>query len=360
MNLKDIGLLRLHNQLITDHQFNKPEEVVAYMGAIQAQDFAGALWSIGLRTKNATIETVEKAIAARKIVRSWPMRGTLHFVAPENLRWMLDLLSPRIINRSAGTYKQLELDESVFSRSLKVVERAFAEETQLTRENVYRLLEGGGISCAGQRGIHIIGHLARMGYICHGSHVGKQATYVWLDSWVPYAAPIPKDEALGRLARSYFRSHGPATLNDFVWWTGLKVLEAREAISLIRNELVEKKIDDQVFWMIPELLEVKSKKKAFNLLPGFDEFMLGYTNRTYIVEAQYLPRIVPGKNGMFMPTIVVNGKVEGTWKRIITKNSLEVNFDPFQENTNIVEKTQKELNRYAAFLGKDTISTKSS
>ncbi|MFC6099898.1 winged helix DNA-binding domain-containing protein [Olivibacter domesticus] len=355
MDLKDIGFLRLHSQLVTCQQFTSPEKVVDYMGAMQAQDFSGALWSIGLRTKGATVKTVEKAISDGKIVRSWPMRGTLHFVASENLRWMIDLLAPRIIAGSAGRYKQLGLDEAVFLKSLKSLEKALADGRQLTRNEMYTSLEQAGISCSEQRGIHIIGHLAQLGYICHGSHIGKQATYVWLDNWLPYVAPIPREEALRRLALSYFKSHGPATLKDFIWWTGLKVSEAKEAIQLVRDNFIEKQIDGHTFWMVPELLELKRNKGSINLLPGFDEFMLGYTDRTLMVEPKYLPSIVPGNNGMFMSTIVINGRVEGLWKRTIIKNKIEVKFDPFQVSANLDKRAKKELDRYAAFWGEKVV-----
>jgi len=355
MDLRDIGLLRLHSQFIANQPFTTPEKVVDYMGAMQAQDFAGALWSIGLRTKDATIKTVEKAISDRKIVRSWPMRGTLHFVASENLRWMIKLLAPRIIAGSAGRHKQLGLDEPVFLKSLQLLEKALADGQQLMRDEVYELLEQAGISCSQQRGIHIIGHLARLGYICLGSHLGKQATYVWLDNWLPQVAPISKEEALGRLASLYFRSHGPATLKDFVWWTGLKVTEAKEAIQLVRDSFIEKQIEGHTFWMVPELLDMKRNKESINLLPGFDEFMLGYTDRRLIMDPKHLPRIVPGNNGMFMSTIVINGRVEGIWKRTITKNKIAVELSPFQANANFDKKTKRALDNYAAFWGKENV-----
>lgn len=351
MKLKDIGFLRLYSQLITDQQFDKPEKVVEHMGAMQAQDFGGALWSIGLRTKNATLKTIEQAIDERKIVRSWPMRGTLHFVASKDLRWMIHLLAPRIIAASAGRHKQLELTETVFLKSIEILEKELAAGKQLTRDKVYSKLENGGISCLGQRGIHIIGHLARLGYICHGSHQGKQPTYVWLDSWIPKTAPIEKDEALAKLALTYFKSHGPATLKDFVWWSGLRVVDAKVAIALISHNLLEQRIADSIFWMVPELPEKMIEKKAIFLLPGFDEYMLGYANRTWVIAEADLSKIIPGNNGVFMPTIVIDSRVSGVWKRTITTKGIEINLFPFDNVVSkVLDRVKTEAERYGAFM----------
>lgn len=340
--------------MITNSLFSKPEEAVAYMGAIQAQDFSGALWSIGQRISNGTIETVERAIAERKIVRSWPMRGTLHIVASEDLRWMLQLLAPRIIRGSLSLHRQLELDEAVFSKSLKVLEKAFRNSQQLRRDEVYKLFESAGISCSGQRGIHIIGHLARLGYICHGSHIGKQATYVWLDSWIPPTKSLSREEALAKLAMSYFRSHGPATLRDFVWWTGVKITEAEEAIALVHEQLVEIAIGDNRFLITSDAITFSLPKRSVDLLSGFDEFILGYADRTFVVNPSYLPKLTPGKNGVFMPTVVMNGYVKGIWKRTIHTKTVEIEFHPFADE-GLTRELEKKMNEYAAFLGKELV-----
>jgi len=351
MNLETIGKLRLKSQLLNHQRFIRPKELVTYMGAMQAQDFTGALWSIGLRCGKATLKTVEQAIKKREIIRSWPMRGTLHFVAADNLRWMLKLLAPRVIANSAGRHRQLGLNDEIFLKSQHILEKHLADGSPLMRHEVYRLLEEQGISCTGQRGIHILGHLARLGYICHGNHIGKQATYVWLDSWIAQTEEIDREEALAKIARIYFYSHGPATLQDFVWWTGLKVVEAREAIHLIRAELLERQVANGTFWMRAELLDTVLPKEVVTLLPGFDEFILGYTDRTVVVGSQYLSKLIPGNNGMFMPTIVIDGQVSGLWKRTITNKRIEISIFPFENfGKDTLDLVKAEAECYGAFM----------
>lgn len=207
----NIPFQRLSNQYLAKNRFADPGDVVAWFGAVQAQDYLGSLWGIGLRTIDACEGAVEKAIANRKIVRTWPMRGTLHFVPAADVRWMLKLLTPRVIARSAGRYRQLELDKRTFANSKKVFVRALEGGKQLTRTEMYKALEAAKISVAGQRGIHILGHLAQEGLICFGNRRAKQQTFVLLDEWVPENQSLNREEALAKLARCYFRSHGPAT-----------------------------------------------------------------------------------------------------------------------------------------------------
>jgi hypothetical protein len=203
---------------------------VGGLGAVQAQDYLGALWAIGLRLRAAET-AIEQAIATRSIVRTWSMRGTLHFVAAEDVRWMLGLLAPRSLASSLGRLRALELDQAVFNRSRDLFIAALSGGKQLRREAMLELLASANISPGGQRGIHILGRLAQEGLICFGAREGKQHTFALLEEWVPQAmlrlGPKSRDEALAELARRYFTGHGPATLPDFVWWSGLTTSEAR-------------------------------------------------------------------------------------------------------------------------------------
>lgn len=202
---------RLHNQRIAGAGFKRPGEVVAWMGAVQAQDYLGALWALGLRMKTASEQVIEQAIADRTVVRTWPMRGTLHFVAPEDVRWMLALLTPRVIAGRRARYRQLELDQKAFDRSGDVLTRALEGGRQLTRGALFKTLNSAGIATSGQRGIHILARLAQDGLLCFAAREGKQQTFALLEEWVPPARMLDRDEALAELAGRYFTSHGPAT-----------------------------------------------------------------------------------------------------------------------------------------------------
>jgi hypothetical protein len=239
MGMDIIAHRRLYNHRIAGARCDKPDDVVRWMGLIQAQDYLGALWAVGLRTRGATEAGIEQALVDRSIVRTWPARGTLHFVAAEDVRWILELLAPRLIARTSGRYRQLALDEATFARSREVLIRALEGGKRLSRDAMYQVLESAHISTAGQRGIHILGRLAQEGLLCFGARDGKQQTFMLLAEWVPAAKSKTRDEALAELARRYFTSHGPATLQDFVWWSGLTTLDAKAGLEMAKQHLVQ-------------------------------------------------------------------------------------------------------------------------
>lgn len=348
----DIARQRLHNQHITGTPLAKASEVVAWLGAVQAQDYAGAKWSIGLRLPGATDTDIEQAIADKTIIRTWPMRGTLHFVAAEDVRWMLALLTPRIIAQSAGRHRQLELDEAAFARSKELFAKALQGGKWLTRDEMYRLLEQANISTAGQRGYHILWRSAQEGLICFGPPSGKQQTFTLLDEWVPQTKSLERDEALAELTRRYFTSRGPATLPDFVGWSGLTITEARMGLEMVKTQLSQETINNQSYWMPPDRPVITDNQLTACLLPGFDEYLLGYKDRSAVLEAIHAPKITPGNNGVFNPTIVIAGKAAGVWKRTFKKGAVVMTLNPFAalteaENQAIAVAAQ----RYGAFLG---------
>src|SRR5918912_137387 len=214
MNHRDIALQRLFSQQIAQPAFTHPGEVVAWLGAVQAQDYLGALWAVGLRTLGATEQTIEQALAEKTIVRTWPMRGTIHFVAAADARWMLELLAPRVVQRSARRRTQLGLDETIIAASTEVIAKALQGGKQLPRNALYALLEQANIATDSSRGLHILGRLAHDRLLCFGTRAGKQPTYALLDEWAPGAKSLPRDEALATLALRYFTGHGPATVQD--------------------------------------------------------------------------------------------------------------------------------------------------
>ena len=310
-----IARSRLVNHGIANPTFAQPGDVVTWLGAVQAQDYGGALWAIGLRMTGATERSIEQAIAERAIVRTWPLRGTLHFVAAQDVRWLLALLTPRVIAHSAGRYRQLELDETTFARSKEVFAVALQGGKQLTRDEMLQELEQAGISTAGQRGYHLLGRAAQDGLICFGTRRGKQQTFTLLDEWVPLTRSLSRDEALAELTRRYFASHGPAVLKDFMRWAGLTAAEAKTGLAAAGKALIQETIADGVYWMPCEAPENSHDTLSVHLLPGFDEYLLGYRDRSAVLDPAYAQRICRGGNGMFSPTIVIDGVVTGTWKR---------------------------------------------
>jgi hypothetical protein len=317
----NVGRARLASQHIGRRTFESAADVVRWFGAIQAQDFLGALWAIGLRTKGATEASVEAAIERREIVRTWPMRGTLHFVAAGDVRWMTRLLTPRVIAGARSRHRQLELDAAVFTRSAHVAERLLVGGRRLRRDALYAAWNEAGIATGGSRGLHVLGYLAQIGVLCFGHREGKQHTVALLEEWVPSARDLEREEALGELARRYFTSHGPATVQDFAWWSGLTVAEARIGIDGARAALVSERIGNRTFWLVPSTAVRAST--AAHLLPAWDEFTVAYRDRTDILDPRFALRVNAG-GGVLKPVIVRRGQVVGTWQRTIEKRGVVV------------------------------------
>jgi hypothetical protein len=269
-----------------------PASVVDWFGAVQAQDYAGALWALGLRS-GATRAAALDAIAKGTIVRTWPMRGTLHFVMAKDARWITKLLAPRVIKRAGARHRSLDLDARTFARAEKILVRALEGGKSLTRPEAYATLAKAKIAPDGQRGIHILANLSMRGVLCIGPHRGKQPAFVLCDEWLPKTRDLEGDEALGELARRYFTSHGPATERDFSWWTGLNLGEARRAIEIAGK--------------IATPRGSKTTKMAA-LLPPFDEYTVADRDRSAIGLRE-------GVASLMAPIIVVDGKVAGTWAR---------------------------------------------
>ena len=331
MNLRDVAKFRLLNHHIAYSVTKEPGEVVGSLGAMQAQDYQAALWGIGLRTKEVSFPEVESAILNRAIVRIWLLRGTLHFVAAPDVRWMLDLLGPHIIAGRAGRHRQLKLDETTFMRSEVLFVEAL-QNGQLTRDEMFKVLEKGGISPEGQRGYHILWRAALKGLICFGPQKGKEQTFALLNQYIPKGKSLQRCEALSELARRYFSSRGPALLEDFAWWSGLKLSDAKIALEKASTDLTSETIEGKRYWMPQSTPENGKELATAFLLPAFDEYILGYSDRTATLEKPHLKKAV-SNNGIFYPTIIFNGKVVGTWKRTFKKGKIVIMLSPFKTLT---------------------------
>jgi hypothetical protein len=348
----NIAQLRLFNQHIASHPFTRPADVVASLGALQGQDYTGTLWAIGLRMLAATEQGIEQALAAAQLVRTWPMRGTLHIVAAQDVRWLLQLLTPRMITQTAGRYRQLELDQATFTASQQLLVRVLRDGQHQTREELYQQLEQANIATTGQRGYHLLVRAAQDGLICFGVPKGNQQTFTLLDEWIAPTKPRTRTEGLAELARRYVTSHGPATLQDLMRWAGITKADATTGLADAAHELREETIDGVRYWMPPSNTDIVHDGIDLHLLPGFDEYLLGYANRDIVLDPAHAQAICPGGNGVFYPTIVINGRVAGTWKRAIKKNTLVITIDPFQPlNSEAYEALQIAAERYALFLG---------
>ncbi len=350
-----IGDLRLVSQRISDPVAISAGELVAALGAVQAQDYRAALWAIGLRLRDFTEAQVERALAGHTIVRTWPLRGTLHFVAAADVRWMLALLAPRTMAAASGRHRQLGLGSDDFARSREILAGVLRGDRRMSRGEVLGALEEGGVSAAGQRGIHILARLCQEGLLCLGPLHGRQQAFVLLEEWVPPGRVLDRDEALAELAGRYFAGHGPATLQDFVWWTGLKVADARAALEMAATSLASVTQDGTVYWMSREVLATGVPLRARSrvaLLPAFDEYLLGYRDRSAVLARAAGAKLAPFANGRFHPIIVVGGRVAGTWRRVVDKGTVRVEASPFRPLTKAANAALRAAaERYVGFLG---------
>lgn len=317
-------------------------DVVRHLTAMQAQDFAGAKWSVGLRAPGITDAEVERALASGEVVRSWPMRGTLHLVAPEDLGWMLALTTPRLIRGVAKRRRDLGLDDTIVERARELAVQHLEGGRILSRDAIQAMLNEHGIETAGQRGYHLLWSLSQTGTLVFGPVEGKQQTFTLLDEWVPQPRRLEGDEALGEWAQRYFTSHGPATVRDFAWWASLTLTEARRGVALA--ELATLEVDGTTHYLAPD---VEPAPRSVQLLPGFDEFILGYQDRSAALTPEQFAVIVPGNNGIFQPTIVSNGEVVGTWKKTARAKRVDVQLLPFDEAPDVAAA----LTAYGRFLG---------
>jgi len=351
MKARELGRHRLMSLQVAASHCSHAAEVVSYLGAMQAQDYAGALWAIGLRVPGAVLADVERAVAERSIVRTWPMRGTLHFVASRDVGFMLDLLAPRVLAASIKRRQELELDEQTLGKVEQRLVRALDGGKQLTRDAIRDLLEKANIATAGGRLYHMLFCLSLQQLLCFGTPEGKQPTFALLREWVPAPRRLDRDAALCELATRYFTSHGPARTQDLMRWAGLSAAEVKLGIAA-SGGLASASIDGTTYWMAKEPSALSSKDRGTFLLPGFDEYILGYGERSAILAAEHAHKIVPGANGVFRPTIVHDGLVVGTWKAAASKKSVRLTASGFETLSEAQHTSFARAGaRYAGFLG---------
>lgn len=355
MNTNDIIRYRLFNQQIAETKFRKPQEIVNWMVAMQAQEYAMAKWGIGLRLPGATDAIVEKALTDGVILRTHVMRPTWHFVTPKDIRWLLILTAPRVEAINAFTYRQQELDNKIFKRSNTIIAKALEGGEQLSRKELQALLKQKKIIADGIRLSCLMMKAELEGIICSGARKGKQFTYALLDERVPPAKTLTRKEALFELATRYFTSRGPATVKDFATWSGLSVTEAKEGAAMLPSNFMHEKINEQEYIFIPASFAMNTKTQTSFLMPDYDEYGMGYRDRSAIFNTKVDLAKFKNDNPIFNRMLIIEGIIEGTWKRIIKNNKVVVETFPFRS---LPKKQQQALataiERYSLF-GNDII-----
>ena len=329
-------------------------ETVRRMLAVQAQDLAGAVWSVGLRTPGSTVAGVESALATGAVVRSWPMRGTLHLVPPEDLGWMLSLTSARTLRSIEARRRALGLSTADIELVREVAHRELEGGRVLSRDALLAAFDAAGVATSDQRGYHLLLHLGITRTIVFGPPEGSRQTFALLDDRVPSPRLLEREEALGEFALRYFGGHGPATVHDFAWWSSLTLADARTGLAVARDSLDELVVDDTAYFLAPG---TSPAPRGVHALPGFDEYLLGYRDRSAPLAGGPLELVAPGKNGLFLSTVVVDGEVVGTWRRTLSARGVSVDVRPFGALSAAARgRLDGALGRYAAFLGRTLLT----
>jgi hypothetical protein len=352
----DILNQRLLNQHIALPVFKKPEEEVGWLGAVQAQDYAGAKWALGLRLQGALDADVEQAFTDGALLRTHLLRPTWHFVTPADIRWILALTAPRVYAASATYFRRLELDPAFFSRSNAALVKALQGGRQLTRDELRAALSASGIVTEGELRMGYIMMQAELdGVVCSGARRGKQFTYALLDERAPQARTRSPEEALAELTRRYFFSRGPASVQDYMKWSGLTAVDARRGLESVKSLLTQEVIDGQTYWFSPADPPAQGNAPSVYLLSIFDEYISGYKDHSTILDPKQLDRLM--SQGNFLGyVIVLDGQIVGTWKRTFRKGTVVLQTNLFTalilaQNQAVIEAAQ----RYGEFLGRSVV-----
>ncbi len=324
--MTDIAARRLHAQRLTGEPFTTAVDAARWLGAVQSQDFAGARWALGQRTREGTGAEFDRLFDAGAILRTHVLRPTWHFVLPEDIRWLLELTGPRIRRGIAGRHRQLEITEDVIARAGAAFSASLAGGRHLTRSQLGEVVRAAGIAPDGQRLPHLLIAAELDGLLVSGPRHGTQFTYALLEERAPEAPVLDRTEALAELTRRYFRSHGPAQVQDFVWWSGLTLTDAQAGIGLAGAALRHERVDGDDYWSDAEVAPTTGRPALVaHLIPNYDEYTVGYRDRAAVVHADrpFDPSLFSFGN-VLSNIVTVDGRVRGAWRRPVARGGVRV------------------------------------
>jgi hypothetical protein len=359
--VSEIAVRRLHAQRLVGDPFSSAVDTVRWLGAVQSQDFSGAKWALAQRTAGATEAALDRLLDQGAILRTHLMRPTWHFVLPDDIRWLLDLTSPRLLAGLAGRYRQLELDQRTVARAADLFAESLSGGAAFTRAEMGNVLQAAGISPEGQRLPHLLGAAEAMSVIVSGPSRGKQSTYALLAERAPAARRLDREEALGELTKRYFRSHGPAQIQDCAWWSHLTVADVKKGLALAAVALERRAFGGTDYWFDSESQEDWEPSTAVHLLPNFDELTVAYRDRSALIPADvpfdpsffaYYRESSP-QGGILSNVLTVGGIVHGSWRRTLTSKTVRVEvrlLSPRDPSVKVeVERAAAKLGRFLQF-----------
>ena len=350
INPDNISNLRTVNQQLTFSKFKTGKEIVDWIGPMQAQDYNMSKWALGIRLQNSTEAEINREIDSGAIIRTHLMRPTWHLVSSDDLHWILELTAPHLKTRSASRDKQLGLTDAIIRKCNKIIEKELRDSNHCTREELLSELVKNKIDTDNNRASHIFMRAEIEGIICSGRHKKNKQTYAILDEWVMRVKKFNREEALKELATRYFTSRGPALIQDFIWWSGLSLKNAKLALEFNKDQLLSETIGGQTYWFADSEFKSESVSDEILLLPAFDEYIICYRDRSAFLSGVDNKKTI-SNNGIFYPSLLKNGQIIGTWKRNITGQRLLMTINQFKpDKDDHPEFLLKCLNRYSKFI----------
>lgn len=345
-----IAKIRTQSQQLINPQFNNPKDLVTWMGAVQAQDYAMSKWAVGIRLNSSTLGDVDKALFEGEVLRTHIMRPTWHMVAAEDIRWMLKLCEKRQKSAIESWGKNFGLTKTLYTKGRRLLEKMLEGENYLTKQEVEEGLNEKGLQVDKPQTSCILSLAEVEGIICSGIDKGRKHTYALLDERAPTAKNLHKEEALAELALRYFRSHSPASIQDFIWWSGLSATEAKQAVELIRQDLFFEKIEEQDYILHKSWVQAAEPDSILHFLPSYDEYLISYKNRTAVLDLKHHPKAF-NNYGIFQPVIMFNGEIVGNWKKMVKKGLVTIETSFFKHKGKVTKKQIKEAEkRYKLFF----------
>ncbi|MDL2283447.1 winged helix DNA-binding domain-containing protein [Odoribacter sp. OttesenSCG-928-G04] len=336
MTTPELLSIRLYNQLLTTHSLKEPQEIVSWMGAMQSQSLDLAKWAIGTRLENKTMKDIDEALGCGQVIRTHILRPTWHFVSAEDIHWMFDLSSPRLRPIYQSYARMQQVDEKVIYRMIPRLEKMLQGGKHFTKQEI--------TECFASQGIHleldvlnqVLQYAEMEGLLVNGALRGKQQTFTLLTELAPRTVTLCKEEALERLARKFFNSHAPASINDFAWWSGLSLTECKQAIGLVKDDFICERINGRDFWMRNDTQTPPVNENSALLLPPFDEFVVSYKDRSELIDKEHYGKVMT-KNGLFSPTVMLNGEIIGSWKKATLKGKTKIELSFFEKTAKKTE-----------------------
>jgi Winged helix DNA-binding domain len=346
MNERDIIRRRMANQQLTRSEFSDTNGLVRWMGCIQAQDYGAATWAIGNRIRKIGLSEIERDFNEGKILRTHILRPTWHFIAPEDIRWMLKLTAGKVRKFLSRYFKKNGVEEKDLKLSKKIFEKELAGGRVLTRPALREMLNRKKINTGEIRMAFHLMDAELEGLLCSGPRQGKQFTYMLLEERVPAFKPLDGRDAVCEMTKRYFQSRGPATQRDLCWWSGLSAQNAKLGLEMNEKNMVSEKINGVTYWFYER--KEQPKAKGILLLPVYDEYGVGYHDRSAIIHPDH--RKLSG-SGIFSPAIINQGKIAGFWKKKSVKGKILVEKQLFtQINPLAVAGLKKAEKAYERFL----------